>query len=101
MVLVPSVMVDIISVFVDCLTVLRVTVVYSHALIMVLIITSRHTPTATIGLYCVNGDTPVLLQTTQAYVYTPSDPACGMTIRLMLDGVSQRSYITESKGGTD
>ena len=31
----------------------------------------------------------------QAYIHRPSDPACGMAIRLMLDGGSQRSYITE------
>ena len=58
-------------------------------------VTSGHTPsTTTTGLYCVNGDTPVLLQTAQAHVHKPADPACGMTIRLMFDGGSQRSYIT-------
>ena len=51
--------------------------------------------TTTTGLYCVNADTPVLLQTAQAYIHKPSNPSCGMTIRLMLDGGSQRSYITQ------
>ena len=54
-----------------------------------------HTPSTTTGLYCVNADTPVLLQTAQAYIYKPNNPACGMTIRLMFDGGSQRSYVTE------
>ena len=64
---------------------------------------SAHTSTApgppnsatTTGLYCVNTDTPVLLQTAQAYIYNPVNPYRGMTIRLMLDGGSQRSYITK------
>ena len=47
----------------------------------------------TTGLYCVNADTPVLLQTAQAYIHKPSNPSCGMIIRLMLDRGSQRSYI--------
>ena len=51
--------------------------------------------TTTTGLYCVNADTPVLLQTAQAYIHKPSNPSCGMTIRLMLDRGSQRSYITQ------
>ena len=51
--------------------------------------------TTTTGLYCVNADTPVLLQTAQAYIHKPSNPSCGTTIRLMLDGGSQRSYITQ------
>ena len=51
--------------------------------------------TTTTGLYCVNADTPVLLQTAQTYIHKPSNPSCGMTIRLMLDGGSQRSYITQ------
>ena len=51
--------------------------------------------TNTTGLYCVNADTPVLLQTAQAYIHKPSNPSCGMTIRLILDGGSQRSYITQ------
>ena len=58
-------------------------------------VTSGHTPSTTARLYCVNGDTPVLLQTAQAYVHRPADPACGIPIRLMLDGGSQRSYITK------
>ena len=58
-------------------------------------LTLGHTPSTTTGLYCVNSDTPVLLQTAQAYVHKPTSPACGVTIRLMLDGGSQRSYITE------
>ena len=37
----------------------------------------------------------MLLQTAQAYIHRPTDPACGMTIRLMFDGGSQRSYISE------
>ena len=49
----------------------------------------------TTGLYCVNTDTPVLLQTAQAYIYNPVNPSHGMTIKLMLDGGSQRSYITK------
>jgi len=57
-------------------------------------VTSGHTSTSTTGLCCVNGDTPVLLQTAQAYIDKPSDSACGMVVRL-LDGGSQRSYITE------
>ena len=40
-------------------------------------------------------NTPVLLQTTQAYVHKPDDPNHGMAIRLILDGGSQRSYITQ------
>ena len=49
-------------------------------------LTLGHTPSTTTGLYCVNGDTPVLLQTAQAYVHKPTSPACGVTVRLMLDG---------------
>ena len=49
-------------------------------------VTSGHTPTTTTGLHCVNGDTPVLLQMAQACIHRPSDPACGMANRLMLDG---------------
>ena len=51
--------------------------------------------TSTTQLYCVNTAVPVLLQTAQAYIYNPNEPSCGMTIRLMLDGGSQRSYITQ------
>lgn len=54
-----------------------------------------HTPTTTTGLYCVNVNTPVLLQTAQAYIYKLGDPNCGMVIRLILDGGSQRSYVTQ------
>ena len=64
---------------------------------------TSHTSTAvspsirstTTGLYCVNMNTPVLLQTAQAYVHKPDDPNHGMAIRLILDGGSQRSYITQ------
>ena len=49
-------------------------------------VSSGHTPTTTAGLYSVNGDIPVLLQTAQAYIHRPTDPACGMIIRLMFEG---------------
>ena len=52
------------------------------------------TSSTTTGLYCVNADTPVL-QTAQEYIHKLDNPACGMNIRLMFDGGSQRSYITE------
>ena len=52
------------------------------------------TPTTT-QLYCVNSTVPVLLQTAKAYVHKLDDPKCGMKIRLMLDGGSQRSYISQ------
>ena len=52
-------------------------------------------PPLTTGLYCVNADTPVLLQTAQACIHKPNNSARGMTIRLMFDGGSQRSYVTE------
>ena len=42
--------------------------------------------TTTTGLYCINADTPVLLQTAQAYIHKPRNASCGMIIRLMLDG---------------
>lgn len=58
-------------------------------------VSSGHTTTTTAGFYCINGDIPVLLQTVQAYIHKPTDSACGMTIRLMFDGGSQRLYITE------
>ena len=51
--------------------------------------------TSTTQLYCVNTAAPVLLQTAQAYIYKPNNPSCGMTIRLLLDGGSQLSYITQ------
>ena len=54
----------------------------------------QQTPVTT-QLYCVNTQVPVLLQTAKAYVHKWNDPGCGMTIRLMLDGGSQRSYITQ------
>ena len=50
------------------------------------LVSSGHTTTTTTGFYCINGDIPVLLQTAQAYIHKPIDPACGMTIRLMFDG---------------
>ena len=49
----------------------------------------------TTGLYCVNVNTPVLFQTAQAYIHKPDDSRQGMAIRLILDGVSQRSYIAQ------
>ena len=52
------------------------------------------TPTTT-QLYCVNSTVPVLLQTAKAYIHKLDDPKCGMKIRLMLDGGSQRSYISQ------
>ena len=54
----------------------------------------NHT-SATTQLYCVNTALPVLLQTAKAYVHKPGDPSQGMTIRVMLDGGSQRSYVTQ------
>ena len=51
-------------------------------------------PPTTTQLYCVSTSVPVLLQTVKAYVYKPNEPGHGITIRLMLDGGSQRSYIT-------
>ena len=50
------------------------------------------TPSTTTGLYCVNADTPVLLQTAQAYIHKLDNPACGMNIRLMFDGESTILY---------
>lgn len=58
-------------------------------------ITGPSTSTTTTGLYCVNADTPVLLQTAQAYIHKPNNPTCGTTIRIILDGGSQRSYMTQ------
>ena len=58
------------------------------------LISPKLTPTTT-QLYCVSMSVPVLLQTAKAYVYKPNDPCHGITIRLMLDGGSQRSYITQ------
>ena len=51
--------------------------------------------TSTTQLYCVNTAAPVLLQTAQAYICKPNSLSYGMTIRLLLDGGSQRSYITQ------
>ena len=46
-------------------------------------------------LYCVNTAVSVLLQTAHAYItYKPNDPCCGMTFTYILDGRSQRFYIT-------
>ena len=45
--------------------------------------------------YCVNSTVPFLLQTAKAYVHKLNDLECGMTITLMLDGGSQRSYILQ------
>jgi len=102
MFLVPFVM-DIIPVFVSVRRVavnLQATVstpVGSHVLAIILLfqppVTSGHTPTTTTGFYCVNGDIPVLLQTAQAYIFRPTDPACGMIIRLMFDG-GAKGYIS-------
>ena len=50
---------------------------------------------STTVLYCVNVNTPMLLQTAQAYIHKPDDSSHGMAIRLILDGGSQRSYITQ------
>ena len=63
-------------------------------------LTSQTHTSVTTQLYCVNTAVPVLLQTAKAYVHKPDDPSCGMTIRLMLDGGSQRSYVTQSERGT-
>ena len=52
-------------------------------------------PPTTTQLYCVSTSVPVFLQTAKAYVYKPNEPGHGITIRLMLDGGSQRSYITQ------
>jgi len=54
----------------------------------------QQTPTTT-QLYCVNTEVPVLLQTAIAYVHRVNQPECGIVIRLMLDGGSQRSYVTQ------
>ena len=48
-------------------------------------ITGSPTSTTTTGLYCVNADTPVILQTVQVYIHKPYHPTCGTTIRIMLD----------------
>ena len=53
-----------------------------------------HSSTTT-QLYCVNTAVPVLLQTAKAYVHKPGDPGCEITLRIMLDGGSQRSYVTQ------
>lgn len=57
--------------------------------------TGSPTSTTTTELYCVNANTPVLLQTAQVYIHKPYHPTCGTTIRIMLDGWSQRSYMTQ------
>ena len=44
--------------------------------------------TTTTGLYCVNTDTPVLLQTARAYIHNPDNPSRGITVRLMWMGES-------------
>ena len=38
---------------------------------------------------------PVLLQTAKAYVLNLDELECGMTVRLIMDGGSQRSYMTQ------
>ena len=58
-------------------------------------LTSQTRTSVTTQLYCVNTAVPVLLQTAKAYVHKPDDLSCGMTIRLMLDGGSQRSYVMQ------
>ena len=59
------------------------------------VVGQQGTSTTTTQLYCVNTQVPVLLQTAMAYMHQLNDPRCGMTVRLMLDGGSQRSYITQ------
>ena len=44
---------------------------------------------------CSNNRRMVLLQTARARVHNPSDPHRTMEVRLLLDGGSQRSYITD------
>ena len=51
--------------------------------------------TPTTQLYCVKTQVPVLLQTAKAYMFNLNEPNYGMTVRLMLDGGSQRSYMTQ------
>ena len=51
--------------------------------------------TTTTGLYYVNTDKLVLLQTSQVYIHNPDNPTRGITINLILNGGSQRSYITK------
>ena len=51
--------------------------------------------TSTTQLYCVKTQVPVLLQTAQAYMTKLNEPNHGTTVRLMLDGGSQRSYMTQ------
>jgi len=42
------------------------------------------TPTTTSRFFCVNSNTPVLLQTAQAYIHRQDDRNCGISIRLIL-----------------
>jgi len=46
-------------------------------------------------LFYVKTQVPVLLQTGKAYMLNFDEPQRGMTVRLMLDGGSQRSYMTQ------
>jgi hypothetical protein len=40
----------------------------------------------------------ILLRTARAHVHNPSDPHRTLEVRLLLDGGSQRSYITDRVG---
>ena len=51
--------------------------------------------TPTSSNVCSDNRKIVLLQTARAHVYNPSDPHRTMEVRLLLDGGSQRSYITD------
>ncbi len=44
---------------------------------------------------CVNSTNTVLLQTAKADVYNPTRPQSVTRIRILLDGGSQRSYVTK------
>ena len=43
---------------------------------------------------CTNNTMAVLLQTARTYVYSPTSPQSTVEVRVLMDGVSQRSYVT-------
>ena len=54
-----------------------------------------YTPTESTPTLWVNTDQAVLLQTAKAVAFNPNDPGISMTVRIVLDTGSQRSYITD------
>ena len=51
---------------------------------------------ATTTTLCSNDTMAVLLQTARTYVYSPTSPQSMVEVRVLLDGGSQRSYVTNS-----